>query len=472
MLKARNATFPPLHLFVDVEGQQKTEYVFSSTFRIGRDEDCDISIQHSHVSRHHIEVDYRDQCWWLHDLESTNGVFINDKKVQHAPVLDKDVVVLGVGGPRISCTYISKEEATQFKAERKEPSGNRKYLYYTLAVVLLSVVGFLYGKNELGKQERFREQAIDLFTTVRNTNIAIAEVYAEENVDRLSKAQKIIELQKDRKDDLESYRGYLIRMGFYSELENQTYRLIYSTASQFSENELTLPESFVNEVYNSIQQYWLVENIEAYEAAINTAQFDNYSSTFLKTMREFGLPQEFFYLPLAISGFDSKKDLLSGFEPRAGVWKLSMASARAYGLEVENDQEMGVLNTGSMEDERYNFVKATKASAKLLHDIYRKEAFASGLLTLALFLQYQEDQANGKEISVGTLLADAPADIDSRNLWYIMDKYPYRFSPEVYQQVVQIFAAAAIGQDPQLFNLDFTTPTATNLSSNIYRAFR
>ena len=472
MLKAKNAAFPPLHLFVDVDGQDKKEYVFSSTFRVGRDEDCDLAIQHSHVSRHHLELDFRDQCWWLHDLESTNGVYVNNKKVQHAPVLDKDVITLGVGGPRISCSYISKEEAVQFKADRKEPTGNRKFVYYSIAVLVLAVVGFLYGKSELGKQDRYREQAINLFTTVRNTNIAIAEVYAEENTDRLSKAQKIIELQKTRREDLESYRGYLIRMGFYSELDNQVYRLIYSTASQFSENELTLPASFVDDVYNSIQQYWLTGHLEDYETALNTAQFSNYTSSFLKTMREFGLPQEFFYLPLSISGFDSKKDLLSSFESRAGAWKLSMASAQAYGLKVENEDEMGVLSVGTSEDERYNFVKATRASAKLLHDIYRKEAFASGLLTVALFLQYQEDQANGKEIEVGTLLADAPADIDSRNLWYIIEKYPYRFSPEVYQQVVQIFAAAAIGQDPQLFNLEFTTPTATNLSSNIYRAFR
>jgi len=471
MLKAKNAVHPPLHLFVDVEGQGKKEYVFSSTFRVGRDEDCDLSIQHSHVSRHHLEMEFRDQCWWLHDLESTNGVFVNEKKVQHAPVLDKDVIVLGVGGPSISCTYISKEEANQFRAERREPAERSKLVYFVIAFILLGVVGFFYGKNELGKQERFREQALSLFTTVRNTNIAIAEVYAEEDADRLSKAQRIIELQKDRKDDLESYRGYLIRMGFYSELGDQIYRLIYSTASQFSENELTLPDAFVNDVYTCIQQYWLVENIEEYEAALNTAQFSNYTSAHSKIMREFGLPQEFFYLPLTISGFDSKKDLLSGFEPQAGAWKLSRASAEMYGLEVENPQEMAVLSS-SANDDRYNFVKSTRASAKLLHDIYRKEAFASGLLTVALFLQYQEDQANGKEFSVGSLLTDAPTDIDSRNLWYIMERYPSRISREVYQDVVRIFAAAAIGQDPQLFNLDFTTPTATNLSSNIYRAFQ
>ena len=470
MLKAKNAVFPPLHLFVEVEGQDSKEYVFSTSFRVGRDMDCSLSIQHSHVSRLHFEMGYREQCWWLHDLGSTNGVYVNGKKVQHAPVLDKDTIVLGVDGPRISCSYISKEEAHQFKASSTEPQKSRKTVYFAIAILLLGVVGFFYGKNELGKQERFREQAISLFTTVRNTNIAIAEVYAEDEGDRLSKAQKIIELQKIKKEDMESYRGYLIRMGFYSELENQIYRLIYSTASELSENELTLPDEFVNEVYESIEQYWLRSQIEDYENALSTAQFSNYTSTVLKTLREFGLPQEFFYLPLTISGFDAKKDLLSDFEPHAGAWKLSYASATAYGLTIENDSEMSLLSSPT--DERYNFVKSTRASIQMLHDIYRTEAYASGLLTLALFLQYQKDQAEGKQTDVGGLLVDVPGNIDSRNLWYIMERYPARISNDVYQQVVHIFAAAAIGQDPQLFNLDFTTPTATNLSSNIYRAFR
>ena len=472
MRKAKNAGHPPLHVLVDVDGEEKKEYVFSRSFNIGRENDCDLTILNSHVSRNHLEIDYRDQCWWVHDLESTNGVFVNGKKVQHAPVLDKDVLVLGKDGPRIKCTYISKEEARSIQAEKKEAKPARELnraLIFSILFILLAGSGFLYGRNELGKQERYRESALDLFSQIRTANIAIAEVYAEEDVDRLAKAQKIIELQKELKENLKDYREYLIRMGFYADMEDQVTRLIYSTAFQFAENELTLPASFVEDVNTCIQDCWLRGEAKTMEAALTNAQFSNFTSPLLKTLREFGLPQEFFYLPLSISGFDAEKELLSGFEAKAGVWKLATSSATSYGLVVEESSERSLLNPV---DERYDFTKSTRVSAKLLQDIYRKEAFSSGVLTLALFLQYQENQANGENMEVGALLADIPDDIDSRNLWYIMEKYPYRISEDVYNEVVRVFAAAVIGQDPLLFDLNFSTPTASNMSSNIYRAFR
>ena len=472
MRKAKNAEYPPLHLIVDVDGEDKREYVFSQSFIIGREDECDLTIQNSHVSRTHVEVDFRDQCWWVHDLESTNGIFVNGKKVQHAPVLDRDLLVLGKDGPRVQCTYISKQEAQSIKAEQVTDSPKKeknRVLILSVLVVVLAASGFLFGKNELGKQERFRERALELFSQSRKTNVAIAEVYAGEETDRLARAQQIIELQKTLNNDLESYKGYLIRMGFYADIEDPITQLIYNTASRLSENELTLPIAFVEDVRSCIQKCWLQDQSGSYEAALSSARFANYSSSLLKTLREFGLPQEFFYLPLSISGFDGEKDLLSGFETRAGIWQLTKSSAMSYGLVVEENNERSLLDHV---DERYDFSKSTRASAQLLQDIYRQESLASGLLTVALFLQYQKNQAAGKEIEVGTLLADIPDDIDSRNLWYIMERYPYRISEDVYQEVIRVFSAAVIGQDPLVFNLDFSTPTATNMSSNIYRAFR
>ena len=439
MRKAKNAGYPPLHVLVDIDGEERREYVFSNSFKVGREDDCDLTIQHSHVSRNHLEIDFKDQCWWVHDLGSTNGIFVNGKKIQHAPILDKDKLVLGKDGPQMQCTYISKEEAKSIAAEKREAQPakemNRTLIFAILLIALVGS-GFLYGKNELGKQERFRERAIEKFSEIRNTNLAISEVYAEEAVDRLARAQKIIELQKVLKADLEAYQGSLIRMGFYAGLEDQVTRLVHSTAFQFSENELTLPASFVQDVNACIQECWLSGDAQMLETALNNAQFSNFTSPLLKTLREYGLPQEFFYLPLSISGFDAEKELLSEFETRAGIWKLTKNSATSYGLVIEERSETSVFNTV---DERYDFTKSSRASAQILQDIYRKEAFASGLLTLALFLQYQENQANGENTHVGMLLADIPHDIDSRNLWYIMDKYPYRISGEVYEDVVTCF---------------------------------
>lgn len=49
---------------------------------IGRAADCDILIKNDYVSRHHAELIWSEQGWRVKDTNSTNGVFVNDKKVQ------------------------------------------------------------------------------------------------------------------------------------------------------------------------------------------------------------------------------------------------------------------------------------------------------------------------------------------------------------------------------------------------------
>ncbi len=447
--------------------------MFSNAFRIGRDGDCDLIVQHEHVSRHHVEIDFREDCWWVHDLESTNGIYVNDKKVMHAPLLDRDQLVLGKDGPCIHIRYIDEEEMAHMDAPDEYSEGDevnrKKVLLFVLAALILGAAGFFYGKNEFGNKERFKERAHALFMDVRSKNVQIADVPTEEGLDRLEKAQRIIELQKSRQEDLDDYRGYLIRMGFYGEIEDLTERQIYRAAFLLSEDELMLPASFVAEVARCIQSCWIDQQVGDMETALIRARLSNRGANLVKTLREYGLPQEFFYIPLTISGFESDKDLLSTFEAQGGLWQLSVRTAERYGLQVDEQDGPSIL-TGT--DERYDPAKSTRAAIQLLHEIYRKEALGSGLLTIALYLQYQENESTGKITEQGSLLADVPLDIESRNLWYIMERFPYRISDEVYHTVVHVFSAVVIGQDPQLFGLDFSTPTATNLSSNVYRAFQ
>ncbi len=49
--------------------------------RIGRQSSCDIVIGSPLVSRQHAEIEFRDGRYFLHDLGSTNGTFLNAKRV-------------------------------------------------------------------------------------------------------------------------------------------------------------------------------------------------------------------------------------------------------------------------------------------------------------------------------------------------------------------------------------------------------
>jgi FHA domain len=48
---------------------------------IGRDPGCEFSIPHETVSAHHARLSYHHSQWWIEDLHSTNGTFLNDERV-------------------------------------------------------------------------------------------------------------------------------------------------------------------------------------------------------------------------------------------------------------------------------------------------------------------------------------------------------------------------------------------------------
>ena len=63
---------------------------------IGRDPGCDFIIPRETVSAHHSRLSYHHKNWWIEDMISTNGTFLNEDHVQSAPVLvDGDTIRCG-----------------------------------------------------------------------------------------------------------------------------------------------------------------------------------------------------------------------------------------------------------------------------------------------------------------------------------------------------------------------------------------
>lgn len=54
---------------------------------IGRDPSCELSIADDTVSAHHARLSYHHNQWWVEDLQSTNGTFLNDEKVYTPTVI-------------------------------------------------------------------------------------------------------------------------------------------------------------------------------------------------------------------------------------------------------------------------------------------------------------------------------------------------------------------------------------------------
>ena len=62
---------------------------------IGRDPECDVQLTGNGVSRRHLELYRQGPLFALKDLGSTNGSFLDGKRIEHAPVVPGSVLRLG-----------------------------------------------------------------------------------------------------------------------------------------------------------------------------------------------------------------------------------------------------------------------------------------------------------------------------------------------------------------------------------------
>jgi pSer/pThr/pTyr-binding forkhead associated (FHA) protein len=84
------------------------EFSLIKPFRIGRDEECEVKLSDGIVSRNHVEIYWLNDKWWLADLESANGTFINNKKIDKVKLVEGLQVQLGENGPRLSFSFKKK----------------------------------------------------------------------------------------------------------------------------------------------------------------------------------------------------------------------------------------------------------------------------------------------------------------------------------------------------------------------------
>ena len=64
--------------YVEIEEGKESLRQFTQTeIVLGRDASCDLCIMDEALSAHHARVIYHHGQWWLEDLNSTNGTFLN-----------------------------------------------------------------------------------------------------------------------------------------------------------------------------------------------------------------------------------------------------------------------------------------------------------------------------------------------------------------------------------------------------------
>jgi hypothetical protein len=67
----------------------------STQLTVGRGLNNDIILEDTRVSRHHAQLRYRGRRFWVSDLGSTNGTYVNGEQVEEQALRDGDVISLG-----------------------------------------------------------------------------------------------------------------------------------------------------------------------------------------------------------------------------------------------------------------------------------------------------------------------------------------------------------------------------------------
>jgi len=126
---------------------------------IGRSQRCDLHIDDDSVSGTHARLDYRGEKFWLVDLGSTNGTFINEKRIRESTLADGDKIRFGTrkyvfeGGSIIPhSTHVVAGTPPSF-INAKQPQAQRKVLlgvFASAAAIGLILIGLLvFGADKM-----------------------------------------------------------------------------------------------------------------------------------------------------------------------------------------------------------------------------------------------------------------------------------------------------------------------------------
>lgn len=464
--------------FRDAHGHERVQQ-FAGAFVIGRDSSCDVCLGEDIVSRRHMEISPRDNAWWVHDLDSANGIFLNGNRIEEYSLQGITRLKLGADGPEVSLEMALAEHdepavaapprdsvedvrrfvdpgysgpmgdhtlmvRRAFKQVKKQQSRNYLYVIALVGMVLVGTLGYaVYQQFQL---EQLESLTVDIFYNMKELELQVAKLEntALETGDRRQVAE--LSAMRAQLTEMESrYDTYLDRVGLFDKDMSEEDRHIFKVARIFGECEVNVPRGFAKEVKAYIAKW---QSSKRLARAIKRAQVNGYTPIVQEVMLEHYLPPQFFYLALQESNYERQ---IVGPETRfgiaKGIWQFIPATAERYGLKTGPLLDVRRYDP---RDERFDFEKATLAAAGYLRDIYTTEAQASGLLVMASY--------NWGENRVRKLINKMPENPRQRNFWELIKKH--KIPEETYNYVYYIFSAAVIGENPQLFGFDFDNPLA------------
>ncbi len=110
------------HRLLCLSGLKKGVSYFIKSDRVlmGRSEDSDIQIFDDQASREHAEIRKVGDDFFLTDLNSQNGIFVNEIKTKQVQLKENDLVVIGKSVFKFTRVEVAEKEFAIDKAQREK----------------------------------------------------------------------------------------------------------------------------------------------------------------------------------------------------------------------------------------------------------------------------------------------------------------------------------------------------------------
>jgi soluble lytic murein transglycosylase-like protein len=442
---------------------------------VGRGPQNDIVIQGTDVasvSLQHLEIRSENSGFRIHDLESTNGTYLNGERITEAELSPPAIIRLGSQGPELA--FVTEEPAPaemdrtqalpegilplQPAEEAAAPGGTYEGLLSaavararharlkgigdqtmtimreTLRVALrhtsrrlhLAIVVLVAGLAAIAGGAGWKIAALNHEKRAIDGHIHEIEAQLAKTTEAPAQSDLLITQLADYQKQAEQLeQSLLYRVGPHEKEDFLTIE-IRTLLAEFGAEVYSVPPEFTERVGHYIEQYQGPDR-PLIAKALNGA------APQIRAMRQIlereQLPPDLAYIPLVESALAPGQSSAAG---ALGPWQLTAATGRSLGLRIDKET-----------DERNNLLKSTRASCRYLRELILD--FGNGSSVMLALAAYDLGPTKVKQ----AIIATVHDPIKQRNFWYL---YRVNALPkETREYVPKVVAAMIIGRNPRHF---------------------